>query len=188
MNMMTRVSILLAVASSGILPSAATAAEPWQTAVREHLKLYGHRNWIVVADSAYPAQTAPGIETIVCDAEQTEVLRFVLARIQESRHARPVIFTDKELAFVPEADAAGISQYRRDIAGLFGEQQVTALPHESLIKRLDTDAHEFKVLIIKTNMAIPYTSVFINLKAAYWGDEPEKRLREAMAAEPNHQE
>jgi hypothetical protein len=30
--------------------------------------------------------------------------------------------------------------------------------------------------------------VFINLKAAYWGDEPEKRLREAMAAEPNHQE
>jgi hypothetical protein len=185
MNMIRR-GLLFAVAASTILPGFTFAAEPWQTAVREHLKLYGHRNWIVVADSAYPAQTAPGIETIVSEAEQTEVLRFVLARIQESRHARAVLFTDKELAFVPEADAAGISQYRRDIAGLFGEQQITTVPHETLIKQLDTDAHEFKILIIKTNMAIPYTSVFINLKAAYWGDEPEKRLREAMAAESNH--
>jgi hypothetical protein len=179
--MITRCALLLAV-----LSCAASAAEPWQTAVRDHLKLYGHRNWIVVADSAYPAQTALGIETIVSDAEQTEVLRFVLARILESRHARAVLFTDKELAFVPEGDAPGISQYRRDLAGLFGEQAVTAMPHESLIGRLDSDGHEFKVLIIKTNMAIPYTSVFINLKAAYWGDEPEKRLREAMAEEPKN--
>jgi len=183
---MMRRGLLLALAASSILPSFASAAELWQTAIRDHLKLYGHRNWIVVADSAYPAQTALGIETITADAEQTEVLRFVLARIQESRHARPVLYLDKELAFVPESDAAGVSQYRRDIAGLFGEQQVTTLPHESLIKKLDTDAREFKVLIIKTNMAIPYTSVFINLKAAYWGDEPEKRLREAMAEEPKN--
>ncbi len=179
MKTTTRCILLFAV-----LSCAASAAEPWQAAVRDHLKLYGHRNWIVVADSAYPAQTALGIETIVSGAEQTEVLRFVLARIQESRHARPVLYLDKELAFVPEGDAAGVSQYRRDIAGLFGELPVTTLPHESLIGKLDTESREFKVLIIKTNMAIPYTSVFINLKAAYWGDEPEKRLRGAMAAEP----
>ena len=172
-----------ALVASLVLPSFAAAADQWQTAVRDHLKLFGHRNWIVVADSAYPAQSASGIKTIVADADQTEVVRFVLAHIQGSRNARSVIFTDKELAFVPEADAAGVSQYRRDLAGLFGEQTVTTLPHEEIIAKLDATAQKFRVLIIKTNMAIPYTSVFIQLKAAYWGDEPEKRLRDAMAAD-----
>jgi len=32
------------------------------------LPLFGHRNWIVVADSAYPAHSMPGIETIVSGA------------------------------------------------------------------------------------------------------------------------
>jgi hypothetical protein len=164
------------------LPALCSAAEPWQAAVRDHLKLFGHRNWIVVADSAYPDQSAPGIETIVADADQTEVVRFVLARIQESRQARAVIYEDRELDFVPEADAAGVSQYRRDLAGLLGEQAVTKLLHEEIIGKLDDTAKKFDVLIVKTNMAIPYTSVFLELRAAYWGDEPEKRLREAMDA------
>jgi hypothetical protein len=36
----------------------------WQTKLEQELPLLGHRNWIVIADSAYPWQTAPGIETI----------------------------------------------------------------------------------------------------------------------------
>jgi hypothetical protein len=176
-----RLTFLLTLIAGFVLPILASAAEPWQALVRERLKLYGHRNWIVVADSAYPAQAAPGVETVVVDADQTQVVRFVLARLQESNHARAVLYTDKELAFVPEADAAGVSQYRRDLAGLFGEQPVTTLPHEDIIQKLDETSQKFRVLIIKTNMAIPYTSVFIELRAAYWGDEPEKRLREAMA-------
>lgn len=176
---------ITAVVASLLIPGLVSAAAPWQDLVRERLKLYGHRNWIVVADSAYPAQASEGIETIVADADQTEVLRFVLAHIQESRHARGVLYTDQELAFVPEADAAGISQYRRALAGLFGEQEVTRLPHEKMIAQLDSAARQFKVLIVKTTMALPYTSVFIELRASYWGDEPEKRLREAIAQELN---
>ena len=166
-----------------VITSLAAAADSWKVDVADHLKLYGHRNWIVVADSAYPAQTGAGVETIVSYGDQTEVLHFVLSRIAESASVRPVIYTDKELAFVPESEAPGISQYRRTLAGLFGEQPVTTLLHESLIARLDEASQKFKVLIIKTNMAIPYTSVFLELRAAYWGDEPEKRLRESMAAQ-----
>jgi hypothetical protein len=29
-------------------------------------------------------------------------------------------------------------------------------------------------------MTLPYTSVFFELRAAYWGDEAEERLRKAM--------
>ena len=35
---------------------------------------YGHRNWLVIADSAYPAQSRQAIETVVADEEQTRVL------------------------------------------------------------------------------------------------------------------
>lgn len=175
-------ALLLAILASLLIPSLLSAAEPWQAVVRERLKLYGHRNWIVVADSAYPAQSAAGIETIVCDADQTEVLRFVLARIDESHHVRPVIYLDKELAMVPEGDAPGVSQYRRNLSGLFGERHVTELPHESIIGKLDETSQKFRVMILKTTMTIPYTSVFFQLDAGYWSADSEKRLREALAA------
>ena len=42
----------------------------WERQLETLLPLYGHRNWIVVADSAYPAQSKPGIETVVSGAGQ----------------------------------------------------------------------------------------------------------------------
>jgi hypothetical protein len=38
-----------------------------QLAVR--LPLYGRRNWVVIADAAYSAQSKPGIETILADGD-----------------------------------------------------------------------------------------------------------------------
>ena len=49
----------------------------WKRELKALLPLYGHRNWIVVADSAYPAQSCPGIETIVSGAGLIEVARKV---------------------------------------------------------------------------------------------------------------
>jgi len=41
----------------------------WEEILKDRLQLYGHRNWLVIADSAYPAQSRPAIETIVADKE-----------------------------------------------------------------------------------------------------------------------
>jgi hypothetical protein len=57
------------------------------------------------------------------------------------------------------------------------------MPHEEVIAQLDEAAKTFRVLIIKTEMVIPYTSVFIQLDCGYWSAEQEKRLREAIDAE-----
>ena len=38
------------------------------------------------------------------------------------------------------------------------------------------------MLVLKTNMTIPYTSVFIRLDCKYWTADQEKRLRSKMAA------
>jgi hypothetical protein len=162
----------------------AQSAPNWQTLVRERLPLYGHRNWIVIADSAYPAQSGEGIETIVSGADQLEVVRHVLNLVSHSPHVRPIVYTDKELNFVSEEDAPGVSTYRRNLSGLLGALPRNSLLHENIIARLDETGKTFRVLIIKTNLTIPYTSVFLQLDCAYWGSEAEKRLREAMARSP----
>jgi len=154
----------------------------WKRELKALLPLFGHRNWIVIADSAYPAQSRPGIETIVSGAGQIEAARTVLGAIAASKHVRANIYLDQELQFVAEADAPGVSRYRAQLAGLLKSAKTTTLPHEQIIARLDQAALVFRVLIIKTELSIPYTTIFLELDCGYWGSEAEQRLRQAMAA------
>ena len=154
---------------------------PWKGKLAHALPLYGHRNWIVIADSAYPAQNSPGIETIVTRADQLEVVKTVLEELAKQPHVSPIVYTDAELPHVPEADAPGIGKYREELTKLLGNQKIESMPHEQIIGKLDEAGKTFKVLILKTNLAIPYTSVFFQLDCKYWNADAEKRLREAMA-------
>ena len=153
----------------------------WKQKLRESVSLYGHRNWIVVADSAYPAQSRGGIETVVSGADHVAVVEAVLAAVAASKHVRPIVYTDRELSFVREEDAPGISSYRQKQGELLKGREVNVLEHEKIISRLDEAGQTFRVLIIKTDMTLPYTSVFLQLDCGYWTAEAEKRLREAMA-------
>ncbi|MCX7597594.1 MAG: hypothetical protein N2512_01815, partial [Armatimonadetes bacterium] len=166
--------------AQGTTGTEAEAVPGWLARLREAIPLYGHRNWICVVDSAYPAQSREAIETIYVGGDQLDLVRLVLDELARARHVRPIIYCDKELRFVPERDAAGIEAYRRELAGLLGSREVKELPHEEIIKLLDTAAQTFRVLILKTDLTLPYTSVFINLDCGYWSPEAEKRLREAM--------
>jgi hypothetical protein len=165
-------------------PLLAQAQKPWRVTLDDRLRYYGHRNWIVVADSAYPLQSNPGIETILSNENQVETVRHVLESLAKARHLRAVVYTDRELQFVPEQDAVGIEAYRQLLKGLFDtflhDQTPNTIPHDTIIHNLDEASKTFNVLIIKTNMALPYTSVFFELRAGYWGDEAERRLREKI--------
>jgi hypothetical protein len=156
----------------------------WRQTLEERLPFYGHRNWIVVADSAYPLQSGTGIETILSNESQIETVRHTLVTLSKFQHVRPVVYTDRELSFVGEDDAVGISAYRQLLTGLFEkllpDQKVTSIPHEEIIHKLEEAGKSFNVLIVKTNMTLPYTSVFFELRAAYWSDEAEHRLRQAI--------
>jgi L-fucose mutarotase/ribose pyranase (RbsD/FucU family) len=154
----------------------------WLSLLHERIQQYGHRNWVVIADSAYPAQSRDGIETVVSNAGQVEVLRRVLYVLKASKHVTPIIYTDKELSYLDENDAPGIGTYRADLEQILGGQKTNALPHLQIISKLDQVSQAFRVLIIKTNMTLPYTSVFLELDCAYWGTDAEKRLRAKMAS------
>ena len=154
----------------------------WEKALRQSLPLYGHRNWIVIADSAYPNHSNPGIETIATGTDHLEVLKRVLAVLAIQQHVRPVIYTDYELARLSETDAPGVNVYRLTLSSLLGKQSNQALPHDEIISRLDKAATLFRVLILKTTLCIPYTSVFLNLECGYWTTDAEARLRASLSA------
>lgn len=156
----------------------------WEQKLEEQLPLLGHRNWVVVADAAYPASSNAGIETIAAEGDPLEVVRRVMARVSACRHVRAKVYTDLELDFVDELDAPGVRLYRQDLAALLGDSQLQAIPHEQILSRLDECARMFRVLIIKTELTIPYTSVFLELDCGYWSAGAEQRLREAMSEEP----
>jgi hypothetical protein len=152
----------------------------WERQLSARLPLFGHRNWIVVADSAYPAHSKPGIETIVSDADHLHVARTVLDAIRASGHARAIVYTDTELAFVDEQDAPGVTEYRQALDTALYGQKVNHNLHDQIVHTVDQTAQAFNVLVIKTEMTIPYTSVFFELDCAYWNSEAEERLRQAM--------
>ncbi len=152
----------------------------WEEVLKDRLSLYGHRNWLVIADSAYPAQSRQGIETIVTGEEQIRVLERAVAVLRGCKHVTPSIYTDKELTFVAEADAMGVTQYRERLGHLLHGYAVSSLPHDEIIARLDAVGERFRVLLIKTNLRIPYTSVFFELGCGYWDGQAEMRLRTAM--------
>ncbi|MDH3718053.1 MAG: hypothetical protein OES79_08010 [Planctomycetota bacterium] len=158
----------------------AAGAEDWQARLATELPVLGHRNWIVVADSAYPKQSAPGIETIDTGGGQIEVLSHVLAAVQKAPHVRAVVMMDAELASVSEEDAPGVTAYRESLKKVLDHNQVKVMPHEEIIGSLDESAKLFNILLLKTRMTIPYTSVFLQLDCAYWNADKEKRLRSAL--------
>jgi hypothetical protein len=140
------------------VPVAQTVKTPaWADALGAYLPALGHRNWIVVADSAFPLQISPGIETIVSNEDHFTVLDKVLKVVDGAKHIRPKIWLDKELSFVTEALAPGADDARLGQVG-----------------------KTFKIVMIKTTLAVPYTSVFLELDCGYWGPEAEAKMREKM--------
>ena len=155
-------------------------AQEWKDKVKHILPEFGHRNWIVIADAAYPKQSAPGIETIAIDAEQLEVVNYVLNEIKQAKHILPKILIDMELDFVAEKNAPGINAYSKQLTEIFSDQDIKKLPHEDIIRKLDEASKLFNILILKTNMTIPYTSIFIELDCGYWNAQKEAELRKLI--------
>jgi len=159
-----------------------SAATDWEKKLATLLPLFGHRNWIVVADSAYPAQSRPGIETVVAGADQIHVVRTVIDAIAASKHVRANVYLDSELEFVGDSRAPGVANYRHELEVLLGDSTPIRLPHDQIIAKLDQSAQVFRILIIKAELIIPYTSVFFELDCGYWNAEAEQRLRERIQA------
>jgi FHS family L-fucose permease-like MFS transporter len=175
---------LVCYAVVGVFAMVGTHAAPfpsrWERRIKELVPVLGHRNWIVVADSAYPAQSNQGIETIYTGEEHIRLLEKIVEAISASGHIRAHVYIDAELKHVLEEDAPGVSALRDEIERVAG-RNARMMEHEQIIAKLDESATLFKTLILKSTLALPYTSVFLELDCGYWNPDAEKRLRESIA-------
>ncbi len=164
-----------------------TASREWKHRFNQTLPLLGHRNWIIVADKAFPQQNSAGMEVINTDEGLLPVLKYILQQINASAHVKPIIYRDKELQFITEEQSKGVGSFRTESEKFLnmgqtalGVQAHTIL-HDSIFTKLDEASKLFKVLVLKTSETIPYTSVFLKLDCAYWNADKEEQLRKNMS-------
>lgn len=161
---------------------ACQAEESWKSTLNRQVPQMGYQNWIVIADAAYPWQAAPGIETVTTYAEPLTVLKAVFEALGKAKNVRPLVYTDSELQFISEKDAPSIAAYREELGKIVAPETPLSLPHEQLIGNVATAGQNYRVLVLKTKGTLPYSSVFMQLNAAYWSADAEQRLRAAMLA------
>ncbi len=152
----------------------------WQSQFSEYLPRLGHRNWIVIADAAYPEQTTPGLTVLIANSPIDEALRYVLTAIHEMGHVSPKAYLDRELGFMTEDLCPGVSALRASIRFETGHLEPSEGAHEMILEKLNMEGANYSILVIKTNTMIPYTSVFLQLECGYWDNDREKILRELM--------
>jgi hypothetical protein len=160
-------------------------AHSWKRILARQMPLLGHRNWIGIVDSAYPWQTATGVETVATGAGHLVVLKHVLQTVARAKHVRCLARLDSELNSVPESAAPGIDILRKKLFASLESRDVAFLPHDQTIAQLDKAASLFRVLILKSTLTLPYTSVFLELDCGYWSAAAEQNLRTTLSK--NHE-
>lgn len=86
------------------------------------------------------------------------------------------------MAFITEPAASEIEAYRIGLNKILDGKSTQKLLHEDIIQKLDESAKLFNALIVKTNLDIPYTSVFFHQKCGYWNAGTEQKLRNDLTA------
>jgi hypothetical protein len=162
------------------VPPSVDQAASWEAKFLGELPALGHRNWVVVADAAFPLQISPGMDVVVSNEDHFAVLEKVLKALDASKHVRPKIYLDKELEYVTEELAPGMDACRRRLKGMLARRDAKPILHEELIARMDQVARMFRIVMIKTNLTLPYTTVFLELDCGYWGPDGEAKMREKM--------
>jgi len=178
LNKILATLLVLAVAATSAF---AQKTEDWRTLLRRELPVMGHRNWLVVSDSAYPEQVSPGVITIYTGQDHLTTIKEVLKMVGEMRHVSPDIYLDKELPALDDSLAPGIGSFKAQLNKILGGRPVAHMLHNDLIAKLDESGKTFRVIILKTTYTLPYTTVFMWLDCKYWGPVKEARLRAKMA-------
>lgn len=155
----------------------------WRGAVDRQAAQLGYRNWIVLAEASFPAQSRPGVRQVNAPVEVPEALDYVLHALEQTEDVRPQVYVTRELRSVENDFAPGIDELRKRIKASLHGHETTELDQQSLLTLLEDANRSFDVLVIRTQSALPYSSVFLELQPGYWDEASESRLRDRIARE-----
>lgn len=153
---------------------------PWLGKLRHELGYLGARNWVVVAEAAFPIQSRPGLRVIRVDGDIPNVVDGVEQLIEEKHHVKPRLYVTTEAGSVPYDYAPGIKNYRKQLQEALHGRETLRLDNAMLMRMLNDTSKTYRVLVIKTRTALPYSSVFMELGSGYWDAESESALRDTM--------
>ena len=155
----------------------------WRGAVDSQAAQLGYRNWIVIAEASFPAHNRPGVRQVSAPVEIPEALDYVLHALEQTENVRPQVYLTREVRAVENDFAPGIDEFRKRIQSALHGHEATELDQQSLLTLLEDANRSFDVLVIRTQSALPYTSVFLELQPGYWDEASETRLRERIERE-----
>ena len=148
--------------------------------LRHELSYLGARNWVVIAEAAFPIQSRHGLRVIRLNAEIPEVVDNVEQVIEEKYHVKPRLYVSSEAKDVPYDYAPGIKNYHEQLEQALHGRETVELDHAMLMRMLGDTSKTYRILVIKTQTALPYTSVFMELGSGYWNAESDSALRDLM--------
>lgn len=155
----------------------------WQAAVDRQSGQLGYRNWIVISEASFPALSRTGVRQVNAPVEIPEALDYVLHALERTENVRPHVYLTRELRSVENDFAPGIEQHRERLQEALHGHELTELDQQSLLTLLEDANRSFDVLVIRTQSALPYASVFLELQPGYWDPDSEARLRERIEQE-----
>jgi hypothetical protein len=155
----------------------------WRGAVDSQAAQLGYRNWIVIAEASFPAHNRAGVRQVSAPVAIPEALDYVLHALEQTENVRPQVYLTREVRAVENDFAPGIDECRKRIQNALHGHEATELDQQSLLTLLEDANRSFDVLVIRTQSALPYTSVFLELQPGYWDAASETRLRERIERE-----
>jgi L-fucose mutarotase/ribose pyranase (RbsD/FucU family) len=175
-------SLLLLLAAFGLF-GCGGYEEPqsrWAGLLGPELQAMGYRNWVVVADAAFPVHSRRGVRTLAIDGEIPEILDGVVESLESVQNVSPRIYLARELRHVDNNHAPGIDEYRKQLDKSLHGHPVRQMDYKLLSLLLEDSSKQFSVLVLKTRTALPYSAVFIEMDSGYWDNDSERELRKQM--------
>ena len=94
----------------------------------------------------------------------------------------------RELRAVSNDQAPGVDQFRLNLKSSLHGYVPRELDERTLNRLLQGTSSSYAVLVIKTQTALPYSSVFIELDSGYWDSETEQKLRDNIQKQVSEEE
>lgn len=161
-------------------PHSTQTIEPWMSSIDNEVAALGASNWIIISEASFPTPAQSGTHTIVSPTTLPQTLEQVLQTIESTGHVKPRFYVTRESQSVTESYAPGIVAMRQQVDQALHGHEKQVLPQRSLDVLKNSATKGFRVLLIKTQTTLPYTSVYIELESGYWDGESESALRKQM--------
>lgn len=95
-------------------------------------------------------------------------------------HVYGHFYQDEELKALTDELCPGIQDYRSVVKKFVPEEEVSYVRHDKLLSRMDNVSRSYNVLVLKTKLVMPYTSLFIELDCKYWNKDNQEKLEKTL--------